>query len=168
MIITNSAPTDLEEIFDFYRLATEYQKTRASVVWPDFERDLIIKEIEEKRQWKIIVDKATVCVFATTFNDPLIWGEKDKDPSVYIHRIATNPAYRGHNLVMAIVDWAKNYAKENKKKFIRLDTVGENKGLINHYQQCGFNFLGLFKLKNTGGLPAHYHNASVSLFEISV
>jgi hypothetical protein len=43
------------------------------------------------------------CVFATTFSDPLIWEKRDTDPSVYIHRIATNPNFRGNNLVAAIV-----------------------------------------------------------------
>jgi hypothetical protein len=70
--------------------------------------------------------------------------------------------------VFQIVDWAKIHAIANDKQFIRLDTVGENKGLIKHYTACGFKFLGLSKLKNTKGLPAHYENASVSLFELQV
>ena len=168
MTIVNCTLADTEEIFRLYRLATEFQKTKASVLWPEFEKEMVLQEIEEKRQWKITVDDAIACVFATTFNDPLIWEEKDKDPSVYIHRIATDPGYRGSNFVTAIVEWAKVYAKENNKNFIRLDTVGENIGLINYYQKCGFHFLGLFKLNDTKSLPAHYHNASVSLFEIAV
>ena len=168
MTIVNCTLADTEEIFGLYRLATEYQKTKASVLWPVFEKEMVLQEIQEKRQWKIVVDDAIACVFATTFNDPLIWEEKDKDPSVYIHRIATDPKYRGNNFVVTIVEWAKDYAKENNKNFIRLDTVGENKGLINYYQECGFNFLGLFKLNDTENLPAHYHNASVSLFEITL
>ena len=168
MTIVSCTLSDTEEIFRLYRLATEYQKTKASVLWPEFEREMVLQEIEEKRQWKIIIDDVIACVFATTFNDPLIWEEKDKDPSVYIHRIATDPKFRGNNFVVAIVKWAKAYAKENNKNFIRLDTVGENKGLINYYQKCGFNFLGLFKLSDTKNLPAHYHNASVSLFEIAL
>lgn len=168
MIITNSSVADVQEIFRLYRLATEYQKTKNSVLWPEFERDLVITELEEKRQWKIVVDGAIACVFATAFTDPLIWEEKDQEPSIYIHRIATNPEYRGRNFVAAIVEWAKTYAKENERKLIRLDTVGENKGLINYYKKCGFNFLGLFKLARTEDLPAHYHNASVSLFEIKL
>ena len=168
MQITSSTPNDIDEIFSLYRIATQYQKTKHSVVWPEFERSLVEQEIKEKRQWKIIVDNKIACVFATTFSDPLIWEERDKQPSVYIHRIATNPACRGNNFVTNIVDWTRLYAKKNNKQFIRLDTVGENKGLIKHYQSCGFNFLGLFKLNNTDGLPQHYHNASVSLFEISL
>lgn len=49
-----------------------------------------------------------------------------------------------------------------------MDTVGNNPGLINYYTKCGFDFLGLLKLKNTKGLPAHYNNATVSLFQISI
>lgn len=168
MIITNSQLADIDEIFRLYQSATEYQKTKASVLWPEFERSMVINEIAEKRQWKIIVDDTIACVFATTFTDPLIWKEKDKDPSVYIHRIATNPGYRGSNFVAAIVEWAKTHAKKNGKNFIRLDTVGENKGLISYYQKCGFRFLGLTQLTNTEGLPLHYHNAPVSLFEIEL
>ncbi len=148
-------------------MATEYQKTQQAVLWPEFERSLVENEIKEKQQWKIEIDNNIACVFATTFSDPFIWEEKNKEPSIYIHRIATNPAYRGGNFVSGIVQWAKNHAWENNKKFIRLDTVGENKKLIAYYQKCGFRFLGLFKLAATEGLPQHYHNASVSLFEIA-
>ena len=36
------------------------------------------------------------------------------------------------------------------------------------YKKCGFKFLGLSKLEETTGLPAHYKNAIVSLFEIKL
>jgi ribosomal protein S18 acetylase RimI-like enzyme len=108
------------------------------------------------------------CIWATTFNDPQIWEEKNDDPSVYIHRIATNPDFRGQNLVGQIVNWVKNYAVENQKNYVRMDTVGDNPGLIKYYTKCGFDFLGLLKLKNTTGLPAHYHNATVSLFQMTL
>jgi ribosomal protein S18 acetylase RimI-like enzyme len=141
---------------------------RSTVCWPEFERSMVETEIQENHQWKMLDNNKVACIWATTFTDPLIWEERNNDPSVYIHRIATTPYYRGKNLVLQIVEWAKAYAKANNKKYIRLDTVGDNKGLIKHYQHCGFNFLGLFKLKNTAGLPAHYENASVSLFEIEL
>lgn len=168
MTISNSTNQDIETIFMLYKIATDFQKTKISVTWPEFERNLVEKEIAELRQWKMVVDNQIACVWATTFGDPEIWEERNIDPSVYIHRIATNPDFRGHNFVIQIVKWAKTYAQENNKNFIRLDTVGENKGLIAHYEKCGFDFLGLHKLKNTEGLPAHYKNASVSLFEIRI
>ncbi len=116
----------------------------------------------------MLINGGIACVWAMTFNDPQIWEERNKDPSVYLHRIATNPNFRGQNLVGEIVKWAKNYANENNKKYIRMDTVGNNSGLIKYYKKCGFDFLGLFKLNNTKGLPAHYDNATVSLFQMAL
>jgi ribosomal protein S18 acetylase RimI-like enzyme len=166
--IQNSNINDLDNIFRLYKIATDFQKKRFTIHWPKFDRILIETEITENRQWKIVADGKIACVWATTFNDPQIWEEKNKDPSVYIHRIATNPDFRGQNLVGQIVEWVKIYAIENQKQFVRMDTVGNNPGLINYYTKCGFNFLGLLKLKNTDGLPAHYDNATVSLFQMSL
>ncbi len=166
--IQNSNLNDIEEIFRLYKIATDFQKTRFTSYWPEFDRKLIETEIIENRQWKIIVEGRIACVWATTFNDPQIWEERNEDPSVYIHRIATNPDFRGQNLVVQIVEWVKIYAKENQKQFVRMDTVGENAGLISYYTKCGFDFLGLLKLKNTEELPAHYNNATISLFQIKI
>ena len=127
-----------------------------------------IDEILDNKQWKMIIDGEVVCIWATTFSDPLIWEKKDIDPSVYIHRITTNPKFRGKGLVKKIVEWSKIYATENGKSFVRMDTVGENHKLIEHYTACGFDFLGLSQLTNTDELPDHYHNAVVSLFELKV
>mgnify|MGYP003602040181 FL=1 len=166
--IRNSKIDDIDEIFRLYKIATDFQKTRFTVHWPEFDRKLIETEISENRQWKIIADGKIACIWATTFTDPQIWEERNDDPAVYIHRIATNPDFRGQNLVGQIVEWAKIYANENQKQFVRMDTVGDNPGLINYYTKCGFDFLGLLKLKNTTGLPAHYDNATVSLFQMII
>lgn len=166
--IKNSTKKDTEEIFRLYKIATDFQKTRFTVHWPEFERELVEREIDEKRQWKLEIDDRIACVWATTFDDPQIWEERNTDPSVYIHRIATNPDFRGQNLVEKIISWAKVYATESDKKFIRMDTVGENTRLIAYYGTCGFEYLGPLKLRNTVGLPAHYDNATVSLFEIKL
>ena len=168
MEILNSTIEDIDEIFRLYKIASDYMKERFIVYWPEFARSLVETEIKENRQWKMIIDGQIACVWATTFNDAQIWEERDNDPSVYIHRIATNPNFRGQNFVTKIVAWSKDYATENSKNYIRLDTVGENKGLIEHYTKSGFDYLGLLKLQNTEGLPAHYNNAAVSLFEIKL
>ena len=168
MIIENSVMADAVEIARLYESARDLQKIKGAVCWPLFDKKLIETEITEGRHWKIVIDTQIACVWATTFSDPQIWEERNADASVYIHRIATNPIYRGQNLVKEIVRWAKVYAEKNEKEFIRLDTVGENKELIRHYQKCGFDFLGIFNLTNTDQLPAHYHNAGVSLFQMKV
>lgn len=168
MEIQNSTIDDIDEILDLYKAATDLQIEKAVVPWPEFDRALIEKEIYKNRQWKMIIDNKVACVWVTSFNDPSIWEDRNIDPAVYLHRIATNPKFRGRKLVSEIVVWAIKYAKLYSKQFIRMDTVGNNEKLISYYKSCGFNFLGFSKLKNTIGLPAHYQNATVSLFEIEL
>jgi ribosomal protein S18 acetylase RimI-like enzyme len=168
MEIKNCKEEDINEIFSLYRIATDFQKTRFTSHWPEFERNLVETEIAENRQWKIVIDSKIACVWATTFNDPQIWEDRNNDPAIYIHRIATSHEFRGLNLVGQIVEWAEQHALDHNKKFIRMDTVGDNPGLIGYYSKCGFDFLGLLKLKDTEGLPTHYENATVSLFQIKL
>jgi GNAT superfamily N-acetyltransferase len=168
MEIKNCKEEDINEIFSLYRIATDFQKTRFTSHWPEFERSLVETEIAENRQWKIVIDSKIACVWATTFNDPQIWEDRNNDPAIYIHRIATSHEFRGLNLVGQIVEWAEQHALDHNKKFIRMDTVGDNPGLIGYYSKCGFDFLGLLKLKDTEGLPTHYENATVSLFQIKL
>ena len=167
MKIENCVPEDIDEIFRLYKIASEYQKSKQTVVvWPEFKKQLVETEIAENRQWKMIIDAEIACVWATTFNDEQIWEERNADAAIYIHRIATNPNFRGKNFVAIIVEWAREYAKSKGKNFVRLDTLGNNTKLIEHYTNAGFRFLGMFDLKNTNGLPDHYHNVPACLFEI--
>ncbi|HLG02976.1 MAG TPA: GNAT family N-acetyltransferase [Bacteroidia bacterium] len=166
--IRNSTLADIDGIFRLYKSATEFQKTKFIVAWPEFDRGMVENEIREDRQWKLLIDNQVACIWAIAFSDPLIWEEKNADAAMYIHRIATNPAFRGKKLVAGIVEWAKKYARENRIQFIRMDTVGDNTKLIEYYKSFGFTFLGYSKLKNTQGLPAHYNNSTVCLFELMV
>ena len=169
MKITNCTIDDIDEIFRLYKIASDYQKAKKTVVvWPDFKRALVETEIAENRQWKILIDGKIACLWAITFSDEQIWEEKNEDAAIYIHRIATNPDFRGHNYVAKIVEWQKEYARSQNKQFVRLDTLGNNVKLINHYTKAGFDFLGMFALKNTDTLPEHYHNTPACLFEINL
>ena len=165
MTIENSKETDLHKIFDLYRIATDYMKSKNQVHWPEFSKELIINEIKENRQWKLLIDEQIACIWATALNDELIWGDKNNEPSLYIHRIATSPDFRGQNLVKKLINWANEFGKSKNLKYIRMDTVGLNTGLISHYEKLGFQFLDAKKLENTNGLPGHYKDGEVCYFQ---
>jgi|SRR5690242_18000915 len=168
MEIINSTPDDKAFILDMYDKAIAYQQARSLRSWLPFDPALIEKEIHEKRQWKIMEGNDIVCIFLTMYDDPYIWGEKNKDPSIYIHRIVTNPEYHGNNYVLKIIDWAKQYSKANGKKFIRMDTWGDNPKLMDYYIKCGFNYIETLTPEDTKNLPKHYSCISLALFEIRV
>ena len=169
MTITNSTLDDIPEIFRLYKLATDYQKVAfPGNIWPEFDQEFITTEVMENRQFKIVIDQKIACIWAITYNDPPIWEERENNDAIYLHRIATNPEFRGNNFVKIIADWSIDFAKTENKKFVRMDTCGQNDRLINHYKNCGFNFLGMKKLKDSSQLQAHYHDADVCFFEISL
>ena len=159
---------DLHAILEMYGHASALQREKGMVTWPEISPSLIKQEIAEQRQWKMIIDDQIACIWVIAFDDPLIWGEKNKDPSIYLHRIATAPKFRGQGLVEYVVKAAVDMACQMKLDFIRLDTVGQNPGLLEHYTDHGFAFLGTYELPSTEGLPGHYNDAPVMLFEREV
>ena len=169
MEITNSTHQDLDFIFELFNSAIDYQKKNGYDLWPNFKRDLIEHEIKEKRHWKITEANEIVCVFSVMYNDPIIWGsEKDLDPSVYLHRIAINPEHKGRKIMTVIKEWSLAHGKENNKKFVRMDTWGNNESLRNYYIRCGFNYIGRQYLTKVEGLPEHYGGSVLSLFELEI
>lgn len=166
--IEASGPDDLEAIMRLYANASSLQRSKGMVTWPEFPTSLVEEELEAGLQWKGLVDEEIACVWAVAFQDPLIWGERDADPSIYLHRIATDPAHRGQGLVGRIVVWAERLCRERGLRFIRLDTVGHNEGLINHYTRHGFTFLGAEALSDVAELPRHYAEDVVLRFEIDL
>ncbi|MCE3227769.1 MAG: family N-acetyltransferase [Bacteroidetes bacterium] len=168
MQILPSIPTDIDIIFEFYDKAIAFQKANSNQHWLPFERSLIEKEIEEHRQWKIVMEGKIVCIFAITFSDPNIWGERNTVPAIYIHRIVTNPDFRGNNFVGNIVDWAKIYGKQHEKRYVRMDTWGDNLKLKSYYEKFGFSYLGIITPQRVNELPAHYSSITLSLFELPI
>ncbi len=168
MNFIKSTYEDVDEILALYDVATAYQIEHGIMNWQGFERSMVQKTIDDGFQYQIVIDNEIACIFTLALNDPQIWDEKDVDPAVYIHRIATNPKFRGKHFVKHIVAWVKEYAIEHKKEYVRLDTLAGNEKLNNYYMSCGFNYLGVVKIKNATGLPAHYQDGSFSLFEIKI
>lgn len=166
MRILNSTIADLDVIFDLFDNAIAYQQKNGYELWPLFSRPMIETEINEKRHWKIVDNNTITCVFSVMYNDPLIWGEeRDKEPAVYLHRIAVNPLFKGRGMMNQVKNWAMAHARQNGKKYVRMDTWGHNENIRQYYISCGFQYLGQQYLREP---EAHYGGSVLSLFQIEV
>src|SRR5215207_4415168 len=168
MEIVNATHEDLTTVLDLYDKAIAFQKTVFDKTWLGFDTEMIANEIAARRLWKIIEQDSIACIFSITYSDPVLWAESSRDRAMYIHRIVTNPDFRGRGYVRVITSWAIVHAKANQLRFVRMDTWGDNQKLIDYYQACGFNFLGLVSPPESPTLPAHYRGISLSLFEIDL
>ena len=169
MVFANNTIEDIDQIFTLYDAAVAFQKTKFNKHWLPFDREMIMNEIHEHRHFKIIIEDQTACIFSISFDDAIIWGGDERNhASIYLHRIVTNPAFRGYKFVTYIKNWALNYGALHNKKLIRMDTWGDNQKLIDYYVQSGFTFIGLKQMEKADNLPKHYEGVSLSLFEIEI
>jgi ribosomal protein S18 acetylase RimI-like enzyme len=160
---------DISTIFNLYDEAIEYQKQVGNNHWLGFEAALVKKEIDENRHYKILLNEKIVGTFVITLNDRLIWKLAQDEPAIYIHRIAAAPSARGNHLVKHIVEWAKDYAVQNRLSFIRMDTGSGNDRLISYYASCGFSVINTnTTVDYTPDMPAHYQNGVFTLLEMPV
>lgn len=168
MEIINATIEDINTLMALYDSAIAHQKAVSDLVWKVFDKAMVLKEIEENRQWKIIIEGNVACVFMTAFNDPSIWDERNKDAAIYIHRISTNPDFRGRGFVKRITNWAIDYAKANRIDFVRLDTWQDNPKLHQLYLNAGYTYIGRKTMLPAADLPVHYWGTTLGLFEIRV
>jgi RimJ/RimL family protein N-acetyltransferase len=167
MIITPSIPEDVPAIRDLFDAAIAYQKQKFGKHWQGFNEELVATEISKHLHWKIMEAGAIASFFSIAFTDALVWDERDADPAIYLHRIVTNPAFRGKGYVRHITTWAMDYGRDAGKRFVRLDTDRENARLNVYYQQCGYRFCGVKKFDDADNprIPKHYFGAGLSLYE---
>jgi len=167
MRFENATASDFDLIFDLYDKAIEFQKTVFDKQWLGFDADLVNREIDEGRLWKI-VDGEVACIYSVAYEDPTIWGNDSHVAAMYIHRIVTNPDCRGRGYVRAIVDWAREHAAQNGLRYIRMDTWADNLKLKDYYLGCGFEWKGTVSPEDSPTMPAHYRGIQLGLFEMDL
>jgi ribosomal protein S18 acetylase RimI-like enzyme len=165
--IQNSNIHDIDAIYDLYSEAINYQRLKGYNLWPEFDRGMIEKEILENRNWKIMDGEHMACVFSVLYSDPIIWQEKNNDPAVYLHRITTHPDYKGREMIKLVKDWAITHARSLGKKYVRMDTWGDNTNMRDYYIKHGFKYLGQAHLDEISA-KKHYGGRELSLLQIEV
>lgn len=160
--------SDFDVIFDLYDKAIEFQKTVFDKQWLGFDADLVNREIGEGRLWKIVEDAGVGCIYSIAYEDPIIWGSESHVAAMYIHRIVTNPEFRGHGYVAKIVDWAREHAAGKGLRYIRMDTWADNLKLKDYYLGCGFEWKGTVSPEDSPTMPAHYRGIQLGLFEMDL
>ena len=163
--VRNTEMTDLEQIFGLFEYSINYQEKKGYPVWKDYDKNAIIKDIENKNQYKLVIDSKTGIVFSVCYTDKLIWRDLDKGDSIYLHRIVVNPEFKGQKLFGAILNWAIEHSKQKGLKSIRMDTWAANPTIINYYMSFGFDFIENYTTPDSLELPVHNRNLALTLLE---
>lgn len=100
------------------------------------------EEIVEGRVF-VLADKKDEIVgsLRVEFHDEELWDD-DPDGGVYVHILVIRRDKTGHKLGETLLEWARGYAKEHGRPFLRLDCVATNTRLRAYYESLGFQFRG--------------------------
>lgn len=156
---------DLPFIYDLFEHSIAYQEKKGYPVWRNYDRGALVKDIETRNQYKIIIDATIAMVFSVAYSDKVIWRALDKGDSIYLHRIVINPQFKGQKLFGLVVQWAIQHCKKKGLHAIRMDTWAANPTIIDYYKGFGFEVVENYTTPDTPELPVHNRNLTLTLME---
>ena len=109
-------------------------------------KDAFENDIKRNELYVFISDDTIIgCMVLTPTMDteyvPINWLTVN-DNNLYIHRLAIHPKKQGEGFAQILMDFAEQFAIDNKYTSIRLDTFSKNSRNKNFYEIRGFKRLG--------------------------
>jgi len=163
--VRNTGMDDLKEIFDFFDQSISYQEKHGYPAWINYDKNAIIRDIENKHQYKVVIGSRIGIVFSVGYTDQVIWRTLDKGNSIYLHRIVVNPELKGRKLFGLVLNWAVQHAEQKGLGSIRMDTWADNPSIIRYYQNFGFAVIENYTTPDSAALPVHNRNLALTLME---
>lgn len=163
--VINTEMSDLELIFRLFEYSIIYQEKKGYPVWRDYDKNAIVRDIENGNQYKVVAGSDTLIVFSVCYTDKVIWRELDRGDSIYLHRIVVNPQFKGRKLFGEILNWAKDHSRQKGLRSIRMDTWAANATIIDYYKSFGFTFIENYTTPDSSELPVHNRNLPLTLLE---
>lgn len=144
-----AALKDADEITNLLKSAASWLKENQIDQWGFLlsgGEDAEIKEAIMTEKTFIVKDQDQIIGTFTLYLsqnewDKDIWGVQE-DNAVYLHRLATDRSLKGNGLGKAMINWTKEYLKEQNVSILRLDCVGFNQKLNQFYLDCGLEKVG--------------------------
>jgi ribosomal protein S18 acetylase RimI-like enzyme len=156
---------DLPDVRAAYEHARTMQRERSAIVWPEFADDAILREIEDLRLFRVVIDDTLAGVFSVAYDDSAIWGSHERGEHLYLHRIARAAGCPSRGLVDAVLSWATERCTSLGRAGLRMDTWASNTALIEFYRERGFHLVEERRLGADPRLPSHYHGNAFALLE---
>jgi len=148
--------------------AIAYQKKNRYPVWPGYDKNVLMNDIDNNLQFKLVSNHEIAYVFSICYTDKIIWREKDKDNAVYLHRMVVNPKFKGQKQFGKILEWTNSHSRSKNLRFIRMDTWADNPSIIGYYQSFGFDIVGYFRTPDSDELPIQQRNNEIVLLELEL
>ena len=148
MNITKPLKTNIPELLELTRACAKYMTAQGIYQWNEhypsreaFEADIDIGQLWVLKEENKILGSIVISTIMDEEYEEIQWLTPN-DKNIYIHRLAVHPDRQGKGLARKLMDFAENYARENRFASVRLDTFSQNPRNNNFYQKRGYQKLG--------------------------
>lgn len=146
--ITKGELTDLEVLFQIYRNAKNELERNGVFQWTDNYPNKAIIESELKKGMLYTLQNGNEIIGAINISEEqeteyqtIDW-KCSNTKVLVIHRLVINPIHQNKGYAKQLMDFAENYANENKYISIRLDAYSKNKRVLNFYKNRNYVIRG--------------------------
>ena len=151
-VLYPAAPGDLDHVIGLVREAAKWLRSigidQWQKPWPDRagQRERILNDLLKGKTW-LVRDGETIAATITVdddeptdVNERPVWPpDQTRTAVVYVRRVVVSRRYASHKLGAALLDWAADWAKENRHaRLIRIDVWTTNERLHRYYEDRHF------------------------------
>lgn len=160
-MIRKAIEHDIDQILSVTKACAAYMIKQNIFQWNEFYPNNLAFEKDIQREECYVFEnekKIIGCITISTFMDeeyaPIDWLTSNNN-NIYIHRLAVHPKYQGMGYAQQMMQFAENYAKNNKYQSVRLDTFSQNKRNQKFYELRGYKKLGDIYFPKQSQHPFH-------------
>ena len=122
-------------------------------------RDIFLSDIEKKNLFILKNNSGIIgCIALSHEKDieytDVKWLTKD-DKNLYLHRLAVDPKFQKKGIGKLLMDFAEDFARDNKFKSVRLDTFSKNERNNRFYRSRKYTKLDDVYFPNQSEFPFH-------------
>ena len=152
---------DLSRIIEITRACAAFMISKNIFQWNEKypSRDIFLADIEKKNLFIFKNESGLIGCVALSYDkdieyNDIKWITKD-DKNLYVHRLAVDPKFQKQGIGRLLMDFAEDYARDNKLKSVRLDTFSKNERNNRFYKSRKYIQLDDVYFPNQSEFPFH-------------
>jgi ribosomal protein S18 acetylase RimI-like enzyme len=153
MHIYLAVPGEIDSIMSLIKDAIQKMEREGIYQWDEiyptkeiFSADIAAGSLFAARMGNGIAGVIVLNVEQSQEYNSLSWGDAHGKPLI-VHRLCVNPVFQGQRIATKLMQFAENYARENKYSSIRLDAFINNKISVGLYDSLGYQRTGIVQFR---------------------
>ncbi|WP_368901223.1 GNAT family N-acetyltransferase [Oceanobacillus oncorhynchi] len=143
-MIRNINMEEIDQFASILKEAAEWLKRTNKEMWytSELTKEALLEKYALNELFIGFLNGESAGTIIVQEQDHIFWPLENKNDALYLHKIAIRRKYAKEGVSVNLIDWAKQQAKMQLKKYIRLDCAADRPNLCYFYECQGFQQVG--------------------------